>query len=998
MDNNLPKISIDDVFVIEGDGAMATFTVSLSKPPAEGKSVSVKYTTQPRTALGGIRLNDRDYTDQTKQIRLTAAEPSQTFTVPIINDRLDEDPETFSVMLSNAAGATIADGEGICTILPDNDPAPKISIELLKDARADSNFNLAAEFKVQLSAPSGKVVKVDYATLDGTGNDKAIAGTDYQGINDTITFNPTTLNGNRIIPAETSAFIRVEPISREDITHATLEIFAKDVAYQDWAVGESLNKLPYGDLGYSVSQVFQGADGFYAVGLTSDEKFFLTFKNPINGTLDAEQTQVEAIISHDNREPVLAIRGTDDIKDFYSDAQFDGVGQNQFRNNNEQIQLWLKEQEDPEQWVRWDTKPSITGHSLGGALSQLVAGDFLANDGDLGQVVTFNSPGLTFYPESWDDLRNTNATHYITSGDLVSLAGRRFLPGEYVLSNYISSPLDILLFKKHSAPILANSISRNGLFKPGNLAQLSPMSTDILNSFFFGYSYNSGIFDVDFFAFRVGISKIPYLGPAVAAAITFRGTAESARQAIGLAGVATVNAALAAIDAVQAAWEAAKQYGAAAVGIINNLSNKAVGFWDSVSQWSKAAWDASTQWAETSFGGVGIPHAWISMITWTDVGWKTVATWNDAVWNATTRWSAAAWSDTATWSDSVWAATTKLAAQDWQLPFFTFSSVFPAGAPSINYGPTFAENNPDSRLMTFEVGLSFASSSPVTVDFTTVDGSAKAGLDYTATQEKLTFAPGQTKQLVTVAVLDDQLAEGDETFSLELRNPSQSLLLKNAVVATIVDNEIPAAGLLQFRRSDYSVLEDGRASEKITVTRTRGSVGEVSATIAFVKPRGIDDPATSADYVDTPIQIWFADGDTAPKEVVVPIIDDTIPERSEKVVLELTNLTNGAVTGSNKLAELSILDNDSDPIVGNLEDALIRAQENPVSEFAGPEQFFFAGESGFESYPLVSTAPRFGSEGNASFDAAEFGALTGANRDTAALALEIFAGVSIVNF
>ena len=48
---------------------------------------------------------------------------------------------------------------------------------------------------------------------------------------------------------------------------------------------------------------------------------------------------------------------------------------------------------------------------------------------------------------------------------------------------------------------------------------------------------------------------------------------------------------------------------------------------------------------------------------------------------------------------------------------------------------------------------------PVTVDYTTNDGSALAGTDYTTTSDTLTFPPGETAQNISVPILDRSGAE-----------------------------------------------------------------------------------------------------------------------------------------------------------------------------------------------------------------------------------------------
>jgi DNA-binding beta-propeller fold protein YncE len=70
------------------------------------------------------------------------------------------------------------------------------------------------------------------------------------------------------------------------------------------------------------------------------------------------------------------------------------------------------------------------------------------------------------------------------------------------------------------------------------------------------------------------------------------------------------------------------------------------------------------------------------------------------------------------------------------------------------------------------VTLSAASSTPVSVSYSTGDGSALAGTDYTGQAGTITFAPGQTTRQILLTALDDNLVDGNETFSVQLSNPS----------------------------------------------------------------------------------------------------------------------------------------------------------------------------------------------------------------------------------
>ena len=81
-----------------------------------------------------------------------------------------------------------------------------------------------------------------------------------------------------------------------------------------------------------------------------------------------------------------------------------------------------------------------------------------------------------------------------------------------------------------------------------------------------------------------------------------------------------------------------------------------------------------------------------------------------------------------------------------------------------------------NATLDFAVTLNRAAPEAVSVDYATADGTAKAGADYTATSGTLTFAPGETAKTVSVAILDDAIDEGKETFLLKLSNPQGAFL------------------------------------------------------------------------------------------------------------------------------------------------------------------------------------------------------------------------------
>jgi len=194
-----PSLTIDDVTVTEGNGGTtpAVFTVHLSA--ASATAVTVSYATAGGTATSGA-----DFTATSGTLTIAAGALTGTITVPVVGDLLNEANETFTVTLSGASGATIADAVGVGTIVND-DPVPTLSIDNVSVTEGNAGTTTAT-FTVSLSAASGQTVSVTAATANAT----ATAGSDYTAGTWGLTFAPgvttrpvsVTVIGDRVYEAD----------------------------------------------------------------------------------------------------------------------------------------------------------------------------------------------------------------------------------------------------------------------------------------------------------------------------------------------------------------------------------------------------------------------------------------------------------------------------------------------------------------------------------------------------------------------------------------------------------------------------------------------------------------------------------------------------------------------------------------------------------------------------------------------------------------------------
>ena len=96
-----------------------------------------------------------------------------------------------------------------------------------------------------------------------------------------------------------------------------------------------------------------------------------------------------------------------------------------------------------------------------------------------------------------------------------------------------------------------------------------------------------------------------------------------------------------------------------------------------------------------------------------------------------------------------------------------------APLPSVTVtGGSVVEGDAGTRVLTFTVNPSIATTSITTVNYATSDGTATAGTDYTAKSGTLTIPVGSTSTSITVDVTGDTAFEFDETITMTLSSPS----------------------------------------------------------------------------------------------------------------------------------------------------------------------------------------------------------------------------------
>lgn len=178
-DDGPTTVSITDAQIVEGNAGTKDLVFTLTLSRSTEQTVTVQFSTANGTAKAAL-----DYLAAAGTVTFLPTETTQTLVVPIVGDLLDEEDETFFVNLFAPVNAEIIDGTASGTI-QDDDDAPTVSIEDAITSEGDSNTR-PLQFKLTLSAPSGRTISVNYATLAGT----AAVGGDFDAAGGTVTFAP----------------------------------------------------------------------------------------------------------------------------------------------------------------------------------------------------------------------------------------------------------------------------------------------------------------------------------------------------------------------------------------------------------------------------------------------------------------------------------------------------------------------------------------------------------------------------------------------------------------------------------------------------------------------------------------------------------------------------------------------------------------------------------------------------------------------------------------
>ncbi|MBC7852187.1 MAG: right-handed parallel beta-helix repeat-containing protein, partial [Pirellulaceae bacterium] len=222
---------------------------------------------------------------------------------------------------------------------------------------------------------------------------------------------------------------------------------------------------------------------------------------------------------------------------------------------------------------------------------------------------------------------------------------------------------------------------------------------------------------------------------------------------------------------------------------------------------------------------------------------------------------------------------------------------------------TLAEGNAGTTAFTFTVRLTTASLTPITVNYSTQDGTATvANGDYVPSASTVTFVPGDTEETITVLVNGDTTLEPTENFFVNLTGASGGFTFADAQgEGTILNDDVtPTANI-----NDVTLAEGdaGTTSFVFTVTLTNASATPV--TIAFNTEDG-QATVADADYQPTTGVLTFAPGTTT-QTITVLVNGDSKLEGDENFIVRITNPTGSTI--NDDVGSGVILNDDVQPTI-----------------------------------------------------------------------------------
>jgi hypothetical protein len=240
----------------------------------------------------------------------------------------------------------------------------------------------------------------------------------------------------------------------------------------------------------------------------------------------------------------------------------------------------------------------------------------------------------------------------------------------------------------------------------------------------------------------------------------------------------------------------------------------------------------------------------------------------------------------------------------------TINDTAPPPVPTFSLSASSYPVNEDAGPVTIRVIRSVATTGADTVQFSTSDGSAVAGTDYTArTGLTVNFAAGETQVDVTVDIANRAGVQASRTFDVALSNPSAGTVgTPGTATVTIADTSPVNSGQIAFSAAAYTFLPVSNQAVpntlSITLNRTNGTDGAASVSVSIAAGGSLVN-GTDFTNIASPTTVPFAAGEASKTFNIqlAAIADRKLPGT---INLSLSNPQGGATLGATTTAAITV--------------------------------------------------------------------------------------------
>ncbi|SOD22098.1 Calx-beta domain-containing protein [Nitrosomonas ureae] len=227
----------------------------------------------------------------------------------------------------------------------------------------------------------------------------------------------------------------------------------------------------------------------------------------------------------------------------------------------------------------------------------------------------------------------------------------------------------------------------------------------------------------------------------------------------------------------------------------------------------------------------------------------------------------------------------------------------PSGTPVVSLNDFTVDEA--TKEATFVIALDRPSTSVVSMNYATQNGTAVAGSDFIAKNGSLVFAPGETVKTVKVTLTNDNAFEASEAFNLSLSALTNATTLDAIGTAIITENDATPVSNSKISVDDIFV-DESQTYADFVVRLDAPNAGAI--TVNYQTVGGTAGPNAERDYSSADGYLTFAPGEMV-KTVRVTLLDNAIAEVVENFSFQLYSPSANATII--KGARATIIDNDA---------------------------------------------------------------------------------------